>query len=73
MPAIGGWILKQGEIYRIETWMTLFYMLAGSMLAGTCVMWMGNYSLLSWARDQDCDGDESNEGSGLLDKEKAKQ
>ena len=53
--------------------MTLFYMLAGSMLAGTCVMWMGNYSLLSWARDQDCDGDESYEGSGLLDKEKAKQ
>ena len=53
--------------------MTLFYMLAGSMLAGTCVMWMGNYRLLSWARDEDCDvADESNEGSGLLDNDKSK-
>ena len=60
MPALSGWMLKQGDIYRLETWMSLFYLLGGGMIAGVLIIWLGNYSLLKWARgDDETDSEES--------------
>ena len=42
-----------GDIYRLETWIPLFYLIGASMLAGVVFMWIGNYELLSWAKTPD--------------------
>ena len=54
MPALSGWILKQGEIYQLDTWLPLFYTNGVGMIIGIIIMWLGNYTLLKWARG---DGD----------------
>ena len=50
MPALSGWILKQGEIYQLETWLPLFYTNGVGMIMGIIIMWLGNYNLLKWAQ-----------------------
>ena len=50
MPALSGWILKRGEIYQLETWLPLFYTNGVGMIIGVIIMWLGNYTLLNWAR-----------------------
>ena len=50
MPALSGWILKRGEIYQLETWLPLFYTNGVGMIIGIIIMWLGNYTLLNWAR-----------------------
>ena len=50
VPALSGWILKRGEIYQLETWLPLFYTNGVGMIIGVIIMWLGNYTLLNWAR-----------------------
>ena len=52
-PYLGGVILDKGDIYRLETWIPLFYLIGASMLTGVVFMWIGNYGLLSWAKTED--------------------